>query len=186
MKNLKYALLAMLVVIAGQYKTFAQDSGHQQKTNIREMAGEQKIMFKAESINVRGGQAAPSALFNNTNANGPDNHITLVGDYKLSLKPESLSSFLPLLDDQYYKRPPGDKYVNPTLSPAGAKFSATRYKYAVKQQKGGSVKITISPEDNTRVRRFLLEVESDGKATLTVTDGRNNTFSYAGTVLTQG
>jgi hypothetical protein len=165
--------------------SYAQTNTTTPVVNIKQMADEQKLVFKAEAINVHGGQGAPSALFYNTHANGPDNHITLNGDYTVMLTPEKLTSYLPLLDDQFYKRPPGDKYINPTLSPAGFKFSSAKYKYTVKQQKQGGVEISISPEDNTGLRNFLLRVQANGKATLTVTSG-GNTVSYAGVVGMEG
>ncbi len=118
MKNLSTTLLSVLVVVSLTIsKVKAQDNSISKQANpasIKQLADAQELVFKAEYVNVRGGLGERnSTFFNKNNSDHGDNHITLKGNFTLSLKPDSVSSFLPLGDADYRNTPPFRRLYQP-------------------------------------------------------------------------
>lgn len=160
MKTLRSILTLALIVGVGIGAAKAQKSGSDKKaakiTAIKNDVDGKHYTFSANTATTLRGST-----------------IQLTSEYDLRITPDSVISFLP-----YYGRAYMDVPYNPT--DGGVKFSSTKFDYKVSQKKKGGWEITINPKDVKNLERLVLNISSDGYASLSVTSTNRDPISFYG------
>lgn len=160
MKTLKQLLTMALIVSAGLFTANAQSKSAKKaskEADIRAKVEHKNYTFLANYVlPLRGGAHALTEVY-----------------YDLKVTGDSVKSFLP-----YFGRAYLDVPYNPTEG--GIKFTSTKFDYTVKDKKKGGWEITISPKDVKNIERLVLNISSDGYATLAVTSINRDFISYDG------
>jgi len=100
---------------------------------------------------------------------------TIVTDeYRIRVNPDSLFSILPYIGQAFNAPYNGAKDE--------LDFMSTDFEYYVVDNGKGGWDVTIVPRDHRELRKMLLSVLPDGKATLHVTSNNRDAISYTGTI----
>lgn len=186
MNLLTRVVLSTVLVSVSLGTLHAQDvkqRNQQTLASITKMVADSNLVFKAEYVLVSGGSVGSNGdLFNGTN-NGPNELVSLNSNSYLTINPTVVTACLPWIDQNHYTKPATDKYSPQTAEGKGFKYNVKNFNYTVKQLKGGEYEITISPRNAPRSRYFL-EVDTDGKAKLTLYLG-GTSVSYRGSITQQ-
>ena len=160
MKTMKNLFILLLIVGAGISAASAQNSRNDKKA----------VKITAIKNDVDGKHYTFSA---NTATPLRGSTIQLTSEYDLRITPDSVISFLPYCGRAYMDVP-----YNPT--DGGVKFSSTKFDYKVSQKKKGGWEITINPKDVKNLERLVLNISSDGYASLSVTSTNRDPISFYG------
>jgi len=183
MKNLKYILLIAGLLTGGMSMAQTQDSTKKttrkerkamKAEEVKKLLENKAFTFKAEFADPLGGTI--------TNINGrpfnlsPDGsgRIVLNYNYDVRIKPDSVVSFLP-----YYGRVTMSAGYG-TNTDNGVQFTSTKFGYESKAGKNDFTTIVITPKDAKYTNRMILDVSSNGTATLQVLSNNKNAISYSG------
>ncbi|HVW12915.1 MAG TPA: DUF4251 domain-containing protein [Mucilaginibacter sp.] len=93
--------------------------------------------------------------------------------YEVRVTPDSVISFLPYYGQAYFDVP-----YNPT--DGGVKFTSTKFDYSVKQKKKGGWQIIVDPKDVKYLQRMVIDISTDGYASVSVTSTNRDFISYNG------
>lgn len=160
MKTLRSILILALIVGAGISAVRAQNSTNDKKaakiTAIKSDVDGRHYIFSANTVTPLRGST-----------------IQLTSEYDLRITPDSVISFLP-----YYGRAYLDVPYNPT--DGGVKFNSTKFDYKVSQRKKGGWEITINPRDVKNLDRLVLNISSDGYASLSVMSTNRDPITFDG------
>jgi hypothetical protein len=98
---------------------------------------------------------------------------SLTDNYDLRVTKDSVIAFLPYYGRAYYDVPYGG-------ADGGIKFTSTKFSYEVKDKKKGGWEITIKPNDVKNTNRLLLNISTDGYASLSVTSSNRDFITFDG------
>src|SRR5258708_4801207 len=148
MKSLKNIFILVLIVSAGLNIAYAQTAKKDKKAakeaSIKSDIVARHYTFIANYVlPLRGGARQ------------------LASEYDLRVTKDSVISFLPYFGEAYFDVP-----YNPTEG--GIKFTSTKFSYETKEKKKGSWDITIKPTDVKNTDRLVLNISTDGYASLSV------------------
>jgi hypothetical protein len=182
MKILKYIVVLTALIMACSYSSFAQDTTRKvtkqerkkmKAEEVKRLLESKKFTFQAQYANpLGGGVTSLNGRLINISPTG-SGHIYLNYYYDLKVRPDSVISFLP-----YFGRTTFAPSLNP--SDAGVKFTSTKFDYETKAGKKGNSIITITPKDAGYNQKMILEVSSNGSATLQLIITNRTTISYDG------
>jgi hypothetical protein len=127
---------------------------------VKELVESKNFVFHAQFANPQGGRS-----------------IALTSTYDLTVRPESVESFLPFFG-RAYTAP-----INPSES--GIKFNSTNFAYNGKKGKK-KWNIEINPKDVSDVQALNLSVFDNGKASLVVTSNNRQSINYNGYITPGG
>jgi hypothetical protein len=149
-------LLLFFITNANAQQTPKQIKQQQKAASIKHKIDEQKYTFIAQYAQpLRGGQRY------------------LTSDYDLHVKKDSLIAYLP-----YFGRAYMDVPYNSTDE--GIKFTSTKFDYKITEKKKGGWTITIVLHDVRRTQKLLLDVFTNGSATLQATSNSRDAISFLG------
>lgn len=145
--------LFMAVLLAGT--ATAQDK---EAAAVKAMVEARSYIFKAEFASPQSGR-----------------NINLTSEYDLTVKPDSVISYLP-----YF----GRAYVAP-INPAegGIKFTSTSFDYKQVKRKKNGWEIMIKPRDASDVQDLYLTIFDNGTASLRVNSLNRQGISFSGHVM---
>jgi len=160
MKTLKNFIVLLLIVGAGLNIASAQNTKSAKKA-AKEMAVKGKIngqryTFLANYMLPQRGSGK-----------------SLTDNYDLRVTKDSVIAFLPYYGRAYYDVPYGG-------ADGGIKFTSTKFSYEVKDKKKGGWEITIKPNDVKNTNRLLLNISTDGYASLSVTSSNRDFITFDG------
>jgi hypothetical protein len=160
MKTLRNILILLLVVVAGLNVANAQTSKKDKKAAdqaaIKTSVDTKHYTFKANYVlPMRGGGRA------------------LNYDYDLRVTKDSVIAYLPYFGRAYFDLP-----YNPT--DGGIKFTSTKFSYDVKDKKKGGWEITIKPTDAKNIDHLILNISTDGYASLSITSFNRDFITFDG------
>ncbi|MGZ3777019.1 MAG: DUF4251 domain-containing protein [Mucilaginibacter sp.] len=159
MKNWRYILILLLIVSAGSGVSNAQTKASKKAAKLAEVKNRvesRHYTFLADyALPLRGGARQ------------------LTSEYDLRITPDSIVSFLPYFGEAYMDVP-----YNPT--DGGIKFTSTKFDYKVGERKKGGWEITINPKDAKSIQRLVIDISSDGYASLSVTSTNKDFISFNG------
>jgi hypothetical protein len=160
MKTLKNFFVLLLIVGAGLNIASAQSTKSAKKA-AKEMAVKGKIngqryTFLANYMLPQRGSGK-----------------SLTDNYDLRVTKDSVIAFLPYYGRAYYDVPYGG-------ADGGIKFTSTKFSYEVKDKKKGGWEITIKPNDVKNTNRLLLNISTDGYASLSVTSSNRDFITFDG------
>ena len=141
--------LLILFTLVGAGRSHAQDS-----TGIGALLESRHWTFRAQMAHPMSGQARQ-----------------LTSNYDLSLRGDSLISFLP-----YF----GRSYVPVIGGEGGIKLNTTEFSHKWKKRKKGGYEVSIRPKSNREVREFFLTVSENGYGTLQVMSNNRQPISFSG------
>ncbi|MBS1621248.1 MAG: DUF4251 domain-containing protein [Bacteroidetes bacterium] len=127
----------------------------QSKTEIKKMAESGRYVFVAQSV-----------------LTGSGKNIFLSSGYDLTVTPDSLIAYLPYYGISY--RAPAD----PTK--AGVKFTSTKFDYNLQKAKRDGWDISINTRDQSDDYMLILNISSNGNASLQVLSTFRQAISYSG------
>jgi hypothetical protein len=159
MKILRNIVILLLIVSAGSSVSNAQTKTNKKEAKLA--AVKQKVDTRHYTFNadyvlpMRGGARQ------------------LTTEYDLRVTPDSVISFLPYFGQAYLDVP-----YNPT--DGGIKFTSTKFEYKVDERKKGGWEITINPKDVKNIQRLVIDISTDGYASLSVTSTNKDFISYNG------
>jgi hypothetical protein len=159
MKILRNIVILLLIVSAGSGVSNAQTRASKKEAKLA--AVKQKVETRHYTFNadyvlpMRGGARQ------------------LTTEYDLRVTPDSVISFLPYFGQAYLDVP-----YNPT--DGGIKFTSTKFEYKVDERKKGGWEITINPKDVKNIQRLVIDISTDGYASLSVTSTNKDFISYNG------
>lgn len=155
----------LLLLIAFSFFTFSAEAQNkrtqkkQQKIDaVKKMVDNQNYVFMAQFANPLGWRT-----------------INLNYNYSVVVSKDSVDSYLP-----YYGRAYVAPY-NPTdPSETGIQFKSTQFDYQGNASKKSGWDITITPHDVKETRKFILNISTEGYATLSVTSSNRQSISFNG------
>lgn len=149
-------LLLFFITTANAQQTAKQLKAQQKAASIKHKIDEQKFTFIAQyAMPLRGGQRY------------------LTSDYDLHIKKDSVTAYLP-----YFGRAYMDVPYNSTDE--GIKFTSTKFDYKIVEKKKDGWTITIVLYDVRRTQKLILEVFTNGSATLQATSNFRDAISFTG------
>lgn len=149
-------LMLLLIVNADAQQTPKQIKAQQKAASIKHKIDDQKYTFIAQYAQpLRGGQKY------------------LTSDYNLRVRKDSVIAYLP-----YFGRVYMDVPYNPTDD--GVKFTSTNFNYKITEKKKGGWTITIVLNDVRRTQKLLLDIYTNGSATLQVTSNSRDAITFEG------
>jgi hypothetical protein len=150
-------VLMLVIVNANAQQTAKQIKQQQKAASIKHKIDQQTYTFIAEYAQpLRGGQRYLTADY-----------------YDLRVKKDSVIAYLP-----YFGRVYMDVPYNPTDD--GIKFNSTKFDYKITEKKKGGWTITIVLHDIRRTQNLLLDVYTNGSATLHVTSNSRDAITFLG------
>ena len=159
MKRLK--ILAVLsLILLGSYAVQAQQTKKQKTAaEFKAMIENKKFVFVAQYANPLGG-----------------GHRYLNYDYNISIKPDSVISYLP-----YF----GVVQFDPPLYPTqdGIMFTSTHFSYQTTARKKGNYLIIIKPTDAKYIQNIYLNVSTNGNASADFTITNRTSISFDGYIV---
>jgi hypothetical protein len=186
MKILNYILCCSLAVMSSYQALKAQDTIQKQSKpdrkslkaeEVKKLLDNKRFIFQAQYANPLGGAVATlNGRLINLSPNG-SSLIYLNYNYDFKIRPDSIIANLP-----YYGTTQFDAGYNPA-SGNGVEFTSTKFGYESKTGKKGNTTITITPQDAKYNRKFILEVFSNGNATLQAIITNRNAISYSGYIV---
>jgi len=157
--KISLTFLLMLIIVnvnANAQQTAKQIKEQKKAASIKHKIDEQKYTFIAQYAQpLRGGQKY------------------LTSDYDLRVKKDSLIAYLP-----YFGRAYMDVPYNSTDE--GIKFTSTKFDYKITEKKKGGWTITIVLQDVRRTQKLLLDVFTNGSATLQATSNSRDAITFQG------
>lgn len=160
MKTLKNVLILVIIVIAGSGlangQTSKKDKQAAKEASVRNAIETQHYTFVADFVLPQRGGGRQ-----------------LTSDYDLRVTKDSVIAFLP-----YFGRAYLDVPYNPT--DGGIKFTSTKFDYKLAPKKKGGWEITIKPTDVRNTDRLVLNVSSDGYASLSVNSVNRDFITFDG------
>ncbi|GAB3917687.1 DUF4251 domain-containing protein [Mucilaginibacter boryungensis] len=179
MNPLKFTLLIILFV-AGSNLAHAQGTA----ADLKKIADGKMFSFKPIAANIV--ETSTNASFVNTTPSMGNGHIVLKGDYVITIKPDSIVSYLPYFGDNFIQDQvnTGQSFTNIDVNENPSKITIKLYDYSVQQKKNGSVQITIKPKDKEcKIEKMIFEftLAGSGKLTMNITD--HPTIKYDGKIL---
>ncbi len=164
MKNLK-VFCTLLVCALSFNLSYAQKTKADKKAakaaDVTRIVSSMNYVFKANYVIPSGGMASHA----------------LTSDYDVTVNKDKLDVYLP-----YF----GRAYIAPRdLTDGGLKLKTSKFDYSAKAGKKGSWDITIKPQENSisgvrDIQQMVLNVQSDGYASLRVTPLNKQPISYNG------
>jgi len=149
-------LLLFFITTANAQQTPKQLKAQQKAASIKHKIDEQKFTFIAQYAQpLRGGQRY------------------LTSDYDLHINKDSVTAYLP-----YFGRAYMDVPYNSTDE--GIKFTSTKFDYKIVEKKKDGWTITIVLHDVRRTQKLILEVFTNGSATLQATSNFRDAISFTG------
>jgi hypothetical protein len=137
----------------------AQDEKQQKETgkeaSFKKMIDSKQFLFVAQSVMPMSGRTRQ-----------------LTSEYGLTLKKDTLESFLPYFG-RAYNAPIGS-------TDEGIQFKSYKFDYALTETKKGRWEISIQPKDVNDSYRLNLSVSKSGYATLQVTSNSRQPISFQG------
>ena len=160
MKNLKTIFILVLTVSTGLSVATAQTTRKDKKA-----AKEAAIKTNVESQNY---------TFEATYVlpQGAGGH-QLTSDYDVRVTKDSVISFLPYFGRAYFDVPYGS-------ADNGIKFTSTKFDYKVTQKRKGGWEIIIKPSDVKNIQNLMIDISSDGYATLSVRSFNRDYITFNG------
>ena len=156
MKTLLKISLLFFITTANAQQTPKQLKAQQKAASIKHKIDDQKFVFIAQYAQpLRGGQRY------------------LTSDYDLHIKKDSVTAYLP-----YFGRAYMDVPYNSTDE--GIKFTSTKFDYKIVEKKKDGWTITIVLHDVRRTQKLILEVFTNGSATLQATSNFRDAISFTG------
>lgn len=154
-KNMPKFILTLLMFVAFQHASYAQDSAKPQ--TIQGQVADKDFVFEAQMVM-------------------PQRGITrqLTSNYFLQVSRDSLVSDLPYFG-RAYSAP-----INP--GEGGIRFTSTSFDYSLKDRKKGGWEVLIKPKDVKDVQQMLLSVFENGRASLQVISNNREAISFEGTI----
>ncbi|HTD98271.1 MAG TPA: DUF4251 domain-containing protein [Mucilaginibacter sp.] len=160
MKTLRNIFLLLLIVSAGSNAANAQTSKKEKQAakeaNVKSSIEAQRYTFMADFVLPQRGGGRQ-----------------LTSDYDLRVTKDSVIAYLPYFGRAYFDVP-----YNPT--DGGIKFTSTKFEYKVTPKKKGGWEITINPKDARNTSRLVLNVSTDGYASLSVTSVNRDFITFDG------
>ena len=160
MKTFKYLCTLLLIVSAGLNTAFAQNTKKDKKAE-KEAAtkslvdGRHYTFLATYMLPQRGGGKVLTDTY-----------------YELNVRKDSVIAFLPYYGRAYFDVPyNGD---------GGMKFTSTKFTYDIKDKKKSGWMITIKPADVRNIEYLILNISSDGYASLSITSVNRDYISYDG------
>ena len=98
---------------------------------------------------------------------------SLTSEYDLRVTKDSVIAFLPYYGRAYFDVPYGG-------ADGGIKFSSTKFSYELKDRKKGGWEIIIKPADVKNIDRLILNISTDGYASLSVTSTNRDFITFDG------
>lgn len=174
MKSFKLTLLFILF-IAGVNLAHAQGTAE----DLKKIADGKMFSFKPVAANIV--ETATNASFVNTTPSMGTGHIVLKGDYVITIKPDSIISYLPYFGDNFIQDQvnTGQSFTNIDVNENPSKLTIRLYDYAVQQKKNGTVQITIKVKDkDCKIEKMIFEftLTGSGKMTMNIKDRPNIKF----------
>ena len=160
MKKLRNILILLLIAVAGLNIANAQTTKKDKKTTkeayVKTRVDAKRYTFLATYVLPQRGGGRQ-----------------LTSDYDLRITPDSVVSFLPYFGRAYFDVPYGG-------GDGGMKFTSTKFTYEVKEKKKGGWEISIKPADVKNIDRLLLNISSDGYASLSVNSVNRDFITFDG------
>ena len=160
MKTLRNLCILLLIVSCGINTAFAQKTKKEKKTEkeaaIKNNIDARHYTFLATyMLPQRGSGKALTETY-----------------YDLKVSKDSVIAFLPYYGRAYFDVPyNGD---------GGMKFTSTKFSYDVKDKKKSGWVITIKPTDAKNIEYLILNISTDGYASLSITSINRDFISYDG------
>jgi hypothetical protein len=149
-------VLMLVIVNAKAQQTAKQIKQQEKAASIKNKINQQTYTFEAQYEQpLRGGQRY------------------LTSEYDLRVKKDSVIAWLP-----YFGRVYMDVPYNPTDD--GIKFSSTKFDYKITEKKKGGWIIAIVLHDVRRTQNLLLDVSTNGSATLQATSNSRDPITFLG------
>lgn len=148
-------LMSTLIYIQAGAQTKKQEREREEYTQVKEAVDSKNYVFNAQTM-------IPMSGFTRQ----------LNGAYDLSISDYKINSFLPYMG-RLYTAP-----IDPAESPL--RFTSTDFDYTVKEQKKGGWQVSIKPKDVRSVREFVLNISTDGYATLQVSGNDRQPITFYG------
>lgn len=160
MTNLKNLLILVLIVSSGlsfaSAQTTKKDKKAAKEATIKSNVDARNYTFLATyMLPQRGGGK------------------TLTSEYDLRVTKDSVIAFLPYYGRAYFDVPYGG-------ADGGIKFTSTKFSYELKDRKKGGWEITIKPTDVRNIDRLILNISTDGYASLSVTSTNRDFITFDG------
>ena len=152
MKTFKFFASLLLLMSS----TLAVNAQVKDAAQLQQMIDSKNFIFKARSAQSQGGAS----------------RILTTNDYDLSLKGNTMVSFLPYFGRAYSISPGQD---------GGIKFTSTDFRYTADKTKNGW-RVVIVPKDASNVTQLYLDISTSGYATLQVTSNDRQVISYYGVI----
>jgi hypothetical protein len=158
MKPLFKISLAFLLAFITLTITAQQTKKQEKAARINQKIQEQKYTFEAQYAQPLG---------------GPQRYLN--SDYDLRVTKDSVIAFLP-----YFGRVYMDAPYNPTDD--GVKFTSTKFDYKITPKKKGGWTITIMLYDVKRTSKLILDIYTNGSATLQASSNTRDPISFEGLI----
>ena len=147
-----------LFIIVGLLLTFTQCSSGKNATgniDVQQLLNSRNYTFIAQYAQPLGGRQIP-----------------LTTEYTLTVKGDSLASYLP-----YF----GQAYIAPiNTSDAGLEFNSTQFDYYITANRKGNYDINIKPREEAKASQLILSVTGGGYANLQVLSTNRQAISFRG------
>ncbi len=180
MRALKLTLFITLFVVAGINLTHAQGTAG----GLKKIADGKMFSFQPTAANIV--ETSTNASFVNTTPALGNGHIVLTGEYVMTIRPDSITSYMPYFGDNNIQDQvnTGLSYTNINVNENPSRLTIRLFDYAVQQKKNGTVQITIKPKDkDCKIEKLIFEftLTGSGKLTMNITD--RPTIKYDGKLL---
>ena len=160
MKTLRNILVLLLITVAGLNIASAQATKQDKKSTkeayVKTRVDAKRYTFLATFVLPQRGGGKQ-----------------LTSDYDLRITPDSVISFLPYFGRAYFDVPYGG-------GDGGMKFTSTKFTYEVKEKKKGGWEISIKPADVKNIDRLLINISTDGYASLSVNSTNRDFITFDG------
>lgn len=167
-------------IVAGSILTYAQGTAE----DLKKIADGRMFSFKPTAANIV--ETSTNASFVNTTPAQGNGHIVLNGDYVITIKPDSIISYMPYFGDNSIQDQvnTGMGYTNISVNENPSKLTIRQFDYAVQQKKNGTVQITVKPKDkDCKIEKLIFEFTLAGSGKLTMNIKDRPTIKYDGKLL---
>jgi hypothetical protein len=180
MRTLKLTFLIVLFAVAGSKLTFAQGSAEE----LKKIADGKMFSFRPTAANIV--ETSTNASFVNGNPAQGNGHIVLTGEYVITIRPDSITSYMPYFGDNNIQDQvnTGMSYTNINVNENPSKLTIKQFDYAVQQKKNGTVQITIKIKDkDCKIEKLSFEFTLAGSGRLTMNVKDRPIIKYDGKLL---
>ncbi|WP_214071080.1 DUF4251 domain-containing protein [Mucilaginibacter sp. dw_454] len=170
-------LLLLLFVIAGINVTYAQTLS---AADVKKIADDKKFKFIAKEANLPPDISGTTSAV--TSDKTEDLHKVLADGFTVSVKPDSVTSYLPYYDKTETVT---DQATSSQVTlDAPTKSTSAGYDYSTKQKKNGDVTVKITPKTG-KLTSYVFVLSTNGTAKLEGTIDNYKVIKYAGTFSAQ-